>query len=151
MPLSGLLDENRVQVGLRAKTKAEAIKAVAKLFAKGHGLDADRAFAVLMDREGIAVTGIGEGLAVPHGKMDGVKKPAYVLAVAADGIEWDAADGKPVRFLAAVLAPERSAADPVKLLARLARTFRDAGFRERLAGAKNVAQALEVVKAGEKM
>ena len=150
MGLAGLLDESRVQVGLRAKTKSDALRAVAKLFAKAHGVDTDRAFSSLMAREEIAMTGIGEGLALPHGRIDGVKKPVYVLAVTAEGIEWDASDGKPVRFLAAVLAPEKAAADPVKLLARLARAFRDAGFRQRLAGAKNVAQALEVLRAGDK-
>jgi PTS system nitrogen regulatory IIA component len=148
--LSSQLDESRVAVGLRARTKDEALRAVAKLFAKGHpGIDADRAYAEMKEREEIAQTGIGDGLALPHGKADGIKKPIHVLAVSPDGIEWDSADGRPVHVVAATLAPEKSAADPVKLLARVARVFKDDGVRRRLVEARSPAAAIEALEAAE--
>ncbi len=150
MSLAGQLDESRVVVGLRARTKEEALRAVAKLFAKGHaGIDADRAYSEMQEREEVAQTGIGDGLALPHGKAEGIKKPIHVLVVSAEGIEWDSADGKPVHIVAATLAPEKSAADPVKLLARFARIFKDEGLRRRLAEAKTAAQAIEALRSAD--
>ena len=150
MKLANYLDERRVLVGLKAKSKDDALRALARLFARGHeGIDSDRAYEVIREREEIAATGIGNGLALPHGKISGIKKPVYSLALFPEGVDWGAADRKPVRILAAVLAPDGSAADPVKLLARLARPFRDADFRSRLGAARSVSAALKVLRDGE--
>ena len=87
---------------------------------------------VLEERELLASTAIGDGIAIPHGKLDSVGRLVGALGRAVAGIEFDSIDGKPTHLVFMLVAPASSTGIHLKALARLSRLFRDAGFRKRL-------------------
>ena len=94
---------------------------------------AEMAVQVLLDREKLGSTGIGEGIAIPHGKLPELDQVVAVFARSVEGVDFDSMDGSPVHLFFLLLAPENSASMHLKALARISRLLKDASFRERLA------------------
>ena len=92
---------------------------------------------VLEEREQLASTAIGDGIAIPHGKLDNIDRMVGVLGRSAAGLAFDSIDGKPTHIVFMLVAPANSAGVHLKALARLSRLFRDAGFRQRLLEAED--------------
>jgi PTS system nitrogen regulatory IIA component len=99
------------------------------------GLEAESLRKVLEERELLASTAIGDGIAIPHGKLDSVGRLVGALGRAVDGIEFESIDGKPTYLIFMLVAPASSTGVHLKALARLSRLFRDADFRKRLLAA----------------
>jgi PTS system nitrogen regulatory IIA component len=98
-----------------------------------------------MDREGLGSTGIGEGVAIPHGKIPGIDRLVAVFGRSPAGVQFASLDGKPARLFFLILAPENSAGMHLKALARISRLLKDPRFRERLLaaeGAEGLSQVL---------
>jgi len=106
-------------------------------------------YRVLCEREALQSTGIGDGVAIPHGSLDGLESQRAALLVCPDGLPFDAIDGRPVRILFAVVGPKRTTGEHLKTLARVSRLLRDAAFRQRLLSAKEGAQAWALVRQAE--
>jgi PTS system nitrogen regulatory IIA component len=102
-----------------------------------HQLDRGKVETVLLERERISTTAIGEGVAIPHGKLAGVERVLGVFARSLDGVDFASLDGAPTRLFFALIAPQNAAADHLKALARISRLLKDEGFRRRLIDAKN--------------
>jgi PTS system nitrogen regulatory IIA component len=100
-------------------------------------LDRGKVETVLLERERISTTAIGEGVAIPHGKLAGVERVLGVFARSLDGVDFASLDGAPTRLFFALIAPQNAAADHLKALARISRLLKDEGFRRRLIDAKN--------------
>jgi PTS system nitrogen regulatory IIA component len=94
------------------------------------GVEVAKLTEVLLDRERLSSTGIGDGVAIPHGKMAGLAGLVAAFGVSKDGVDFDAIDGKPTHLFFALLAPENSAGVHLKALARISRLFKNASFRK---------------------
>ena len=94
-------------------------------------------FETLMEREKLGSTGIGENVAIPHGKSDEVTQIITVLARSKKGVEFESLDQKPVHFVCMVIAPAHSTGQHLKVLARVSRIFKNQGIREEILKAEN--------------
>jgi nitrogen PTS system EIIA component len=95
-------------------------------------LDKQKVLTVLLEREKISTTAIGEGVAIPHGKLPGVERVLGVFARSPAGVDFASLDGGPTHLFFVLVAPENAAADHLKALARISRLLKDASFRRRL-------------------
>jgi PTS system nitrogen regulatory IIA component len=118
---------------MRAGAKAEALQELATLLATLHPeIDGVRLVQVLLDREALGSTAIGEGIAIPHGKLPGVTNVVAAFGRSPNGLDFDSLDGNPTRLFFLLVAPEDSAGIHLKALARVSRLLKDKSFRDRL-------------------
>lgn len=149
MRIVDILTVDRVVPVLDVQDKDAALRAMAKLFASTDWeLGENEIYNVLVDREKVASTGVGSGVAIPHGRVDGLSTMRAALAICPKAVDFDAIDGEPVRIVVAVLAPNRHTADHLKALARISRMLRDDSVRARLLRAQD-ALSLHAIVAEE--
>ena len=142
MKIMDILVKDAVIVDLASETKDDVLAEMAGALAKAEpSLDAERLLAVLTEREALQSTGIGEGVAIPHGKMAGLDRLVASFARSVKGVDFDSIDGQPTNLFFLLVVPEHSGGHHLKALARISRFFRDSEFRENL----SVAQKLEDV------
>jgi nitrogen PTS system EIIA component len=156
MILSEILSSARVFLaasGSEVKTKDLALRMLANLLAAGQGalqgLGASDFYRILAEREALQSTGIGDGVAIPHGAADNLTGQVAAVLVCPDGVPFDAVDGRPVRILFAVVGPKRATGEHLKTLARISRLLRDATFREKLLMAADAAEAFALIRSAE--
>lgn len=131
---------------LTAHDKGEVIKELAgHLAAHVAGVDRDALARVLMERERLASTAIGEGVAIPHGKLDAMGKLVACVGRAPSGVDFDSMDGRPTHLFFVLVAPENSTGVHLKALARISRLFKDPEFRTRLMQAKDAPEIYRVI------
>lgn len=152
MRLAELLTVDRIDTDLAVHDKDGALRAMARLLAAGlypSGSEAppsaDDVYRVLAEREAIASTGVGDGVAIPHGRLPGVTRFVGALGIHRRGVAFDAVDGRPASILFALIGPDRAAGEHLKCLARISRILRDDGVRARLREASDPARALAIV------
>lgn len=104
----------------------------AELVAKHPHLEGSRVLAVLQERERISSTAIGDGVAIPHGKLPGLERIYGVFARSPAGVDFNSLDGGPTHLFFVLIAPENAATDHLKALARISRLLKDESFRKRL-------------------
>jgi PTS system nitrogen regulatory IIA component len=147
MKILDILAPNAIIPAMRATTKSEALQELATLLATLHPeIDGVRLFQVLMDREALGSTAIGEGIAIPHGKMPGVTNVIAAFGRSPDGLPFDSLDGNPTRLFFVLVAPEDSAGIHLKALARVSRLLKDKSFRDRLAVGGTQEQLFAIIK-----
>ena len=133
MRITDFLTAQGVIPELAAREKSAVLREMAQwLAAQRESLNADRVLQVLWERERISTTAIGEGVAIPHGKLAGIEQVLGVFARSPGGVDFAALDGAPTHLFFVLLAPENAAADHLKALARISRLLKDAAFRSRL-------------------
>jgi PTS system nitrogen regulatory IIA component len=152
MRLTEILTEDRVRVtrhrdGIRAK--GEVLEALAGLLATGTGQDAASIHKVLTDRENLQSTGIGDGVAIPHGSMDALETQTAAVLLCPEGIDFHSIDGRPAKIVVGVVGPRRATGEHLRMLARISRLLRDGALRDRLLEAPDSADAFGVIVAGE--
>jgi nitrogen PTS system EIIA component len=134
---------------LQARDKAEVIRELADHLAAqvggGKTLDREQLAKVLMERERLASTAIGEGVAIPHGKLDAVGKLVACVGRAPQGVDFDSMDGRPTHLFFVLVAPENSTGVHLKALARISRLFKDPEFRTRLMQAQGAEELYKVI------
>jgi len=136
-----------VSTELKGKTKIEILDELSRMLSfKCNAVESADIAKVLIERERLASTGIGEGVAIPHGKMAGVEKVYAALGLTGAGVDFESIDGKPVNIFIALLAPENSTGDHLKALARVSRVFRDRGFRQKLLKSQSSQEAYAALK-----
>jgi PTS system nitrogen regulatory IIA component len=137
MRILDLVPPGAVVDGLRSETKEgvlrELSEAVCRLLP---ALSPDRLAEILMEREALGSTGIGEGVAIPHGKVPGIERLVAVFGRSPGGVQFASLDGKPARLFFLVVAPEDSAGMHLKALARISRLLKDERFRRKLLAAE---------------
>ena len=147
MKILDILAPEAVIPALRATTKSDALQEIATLLATLHPeIDRARLVQVLQDREALGSTAIGEGIAIPHGKLSGVANVVAAFARSDPGLDFDSLDGKPTRLFFLLVAPEDSAGAHLKALARVSRLLKDKAFRDRLAAGGTAEQLFAIIK-----
>jgi PTS system nitrogen regulatory IIA component len=100
---------------------------------------------VLLDREKLGSTGIGEGIAIPHGRLKKLKRFFISFGRSVKGVDFDSIDGKPSQLFFLVMAPENSAVDNLKLLGRIVTLLKDASFKRRLIEARSQKELFQII------
>lgn len=133
MRIAEALQESCVLTDIQGKTKREVITELVDALKKA-GLvdDAQKAGKVIEEREKLGSTGIGDGVAIPHGKIKGLKNILCVFGRSQKGVDFDSVDGKPVHLFFLLLAPEESASLHLKMLSRISKILREPAFRRKL-------------------
>jgi PTS system nitrogen regulatory IIA component len=146
MKVTDFLAADMIVSDLRSDTKSGVLGELAThLASRMDGVDGKVLKRVLEERELLASTAIGDGIAIPHGKMDAVGRLVGTLGRARSGIEFESIDGKPTHLVFMLVAPASSTGVHLKALARLSRLFRDADFRERLMAAPDAPAMYQVI------
>jgi PTS system nitrogen regulatory IIA component len=136
MKITEFLAPESVVSGLAAKDKPQVMAELCSPLARRvPGVSEDKVKEVLLDRERLSSTGIGDGVAIPHGKLPGLPGLIAAFGVSRDGVEFEAIDGRPTHLFFALLAPENSAGIHLKALARISRLFKNASFRKAIVDA----------------
>ncbi len=138
MKIVDLIKREMIIPALRSTDKTGLIKELAAHLAANHpDVDKGALTRVLIDRESLASTAIGEGVAIPHGKLPTVKEIVACLGRVRRGVDFDSMDGQPTHLFFVLVAPENSTGAHLKALARISRVFKDPEFRSRLLGAED--------------
>jgi PTS system nitrogen regulatory IIA component len=131
--ITDFLTVQTVVPALASRDKNAALREMADWLVSYHShLDRQKVLAVLLEREKISSTAIGEGVAIPHGKLPGVERVLGVFARSPQGVDFAALDGGLTHLFFVLVAPENAAADHLKALARISRLLKDENFRHRL-------------------
>ena len=125
MDLSDLLEPGAVMPALRANSKKQLLQLLAERAASLTGLPEREIFDTILQRERLGSTGVGNGIAIPHGKLPRVEKIVGVFARLAQPVDFDALDDQPVDLVFLLLAPESAGADHLKALSQIAHLLRD--------------------------
>jgi PTS system nitrogen regulatory IIA component len=145
MRLEDVLHADDVTTDLPAGDKDATLRGLARLFCRNDGLlNEDAVYRAFAERERVASTGIGSGVAMPHGRVR-VDRPRMALAICREGLQFDSLDGEPARILVALLTPYEHPGHQIKMLARVSRVLRDGAVRDRLLQAESRADALRIL------
>jgi PTS system nitrogen regulatory IIA component len=147
MKIMDILVRDAVILDLVSETKDEVLEEMSQALAKAEvGIDADRLLEVLVEREALQSTGIGEGVAIPHGKLPGLDRLVASFARSVEGIDFQSIDGQATQLFFLLVVPEHSGGQHLKALARISRFFRDAAFRKKLLDAERLEQIFGAVE-----
>ncbi len=125
MEIEDILNEHCVVTSLKATSKKQALNELARMAADKTGISERAIFDVLLERERLGTTGVGGGIAIPHGKLPKLEKLFGCFARLETPVEFDAVDSQPVDLVFLLLAPESAGADHLKALARISRVLRN--------------------------
>lgn len=139
MTLDDLLAPDSVIHGLRASGKAALLEDLARRAARALDLDAGEILAAFVRREGLGSTGIGAGVALPHARLNAVRRPYGLLARLREPLDFEAVDERPVDLVFLLLLPTESGGEPLNALARVARQLRDPENAAALRAARDAA------------
>ena len=138
MKIKQVLALECVEARLKATNKDEAIRELAEMMSKTClEVSADEIYKILVEREQLGSTGIGNGVAIPHGKLPTLNQIVTGFARSVEGVAFDSQDGKPAHLFFVLLAPGNAASLHLKTLARLSRLLKDVHFRNKLIEAKD--------------
>ena len=147
MKISEILDKRAIKIGMTAITKEETLKELVKILAQVEDIgDPDGIVKALVERENLGSTGIGQGIAIPHGKTDKVKRLIAVLGISKSGVNFDALDGEPVYIFFLLVAPKATAGPHLKALAQISRLLRDSYFCELIRKCKTEEEVFNLIK-----
>jgi len=139
MTLADLLDSHSILPNVKAQNKKLLLQDLAQAAGENTGLAPALIFETLLRREALGSTGLGQGVATPHGKMHNLKRVYGLFARLASPIDFDAVDGAPVDLVFLLLAPEQAGADHLKALARISRLLRENDVMAKLRGTDSAA------------
>jgi PTS system nitrogen regulatory IIA component len=152
MKLTEILPEKLVVPALSGTTKEQVLRELARHMAAVHPeIDAEKLVAVLWERERLGSTAIGDGIAIPHGKLPGLHSVLAAFARHPDGVDFQSLDGGPTRLFFLLVAPEDSVGQHLKALARVSRLLKEDAFRERLVNASTQSELYEIIRAEDDM
>jgi PTS system nitrogen regulatory IIA component len=153
MRLTDLLSLERVAIerGQAATefSKADALKVLSAMLARGAKADAAEVERILHEREQLQSTGIGDGVAIPHGALSQLENQCAALLIVPGGLDFAAIDGGLVNIVFAVIGPKRATGEHLKTLARVSRLLRNKGFRDRLVAAGSPKEAYDLIASEE--
>jgi len=135
--IASLLSPDNVVASLDASSKKRVFEQIGLMFENHHGLALSVVYDALFAREKLGSTGLGQGIAIPHGRIKGLKTPVGGFVRVATPVQFDAPDGQPVGLIFVLLVPEAANEQHLQLLSELAQMFSDRSFREQLAAASD--------------
>jgi PTS system nitrogen regulatory IIA component len=147
MKIMDILVRDAVILDVESADKPAVLERLAGAVAGAEpGLDAARLLQVLVERENLQSTGIGDGVAIPHGKLPGLNRLLAGFARSRRGVDFESIDGQPTYLFFRLVVPEHSGGMHLKALARISRFFRDAGFRKALMEAETRDDVLRAIE-----
>lgn len=146
MNLSNLVSEENILVPLASRTKSEVILELIQLLKDNNKIVDERsAYESVMAREALSSTGLGHGIAVPHGKSDSVSKLVLAIGISPEGIEFQAIDGKPSHLFFLILAPPNCAGQHIEVLAEIGKLANNSVLLRMLKQAKKVKEVMDIL------
>lgn len=146
MRIIDFLNTKCINVNLRAKNKREVLEELVNLLVNAQEIsDREEMVKVLLEREKLGSTGIGEGIAIPHGKTKAVKKLVAAFGRSQGGVNFESLDGEPAHIFFLLVAPHDSAGPHLKALARISRLLKDQDFRKELMSVSTKEELLDVI------
>lgn len=150
MKLMDFLIPDAIEPNMKSTTRTDAIKELVAMLKKAGAITAEDSIAkVVLEREELGTTAIGEGIAVPHGKSEVVDRLIAAFGRSEKGIDFGAIDNKPVKLIFLLVAPIDSAGPHLMALARISRLLKNKDFRSGLMNAKDKADILKICESGE--
>ena len=143
--VSRLLPVNHVVLDLDASSKKRLFEQIGLIFENSRQIPRMRVFDALFDREKLGSTGLGYGVAIPHGRIKTLKEPACAFVRTAQPIPFESPDGAPVTLVFAMLVPEHATEAHLELLSELAQMFSDPQLRESLAATNDIQAAHRII------
>jgi fructose-specific phosphotransferase system IIA component len=152
MKLADLLDEKLIKIPLDKKEKDEVIEELIDTLAvSGKVIDKSAVFKAVMEREKVMSTGVGDGVAIPHGKADGVEDVVAAFGISKDEIDFQSIDEKPVHLVFLLVASPDATGPHLKALSRVSRLLNKKEFRTKLLEAKSSSEVLNMIREEEKI
>jgi PTS system nitrogen regulatory IIA component len=145
MKISEILNKDSIVANLESTHKIGVIKELSKAIAAATSATPDEIAAVLMEREALGSTGIGGGIAIPHGKLDSVKSVTVGFGLSREGVEYDSLDNRLVHIFFLLLTPENSTGGHLKVLAQISKLLKKNQFKQGLQAAASVDEIYEIV------
>jgi PTS system nitrogen regulatory IIA component len=146
MKIMDYLNEERVIPALQGTDKASILKELSGVLIKPCQVaSVEELLEVLLDREKLGSTGIGEGIAIPHGRLKKLKRFFISFGRSLQGVDFDSIDRKPSQLFFLVMAPENSAVDNLKLLSRIVTLLKEPSFKKRLMEAKSRKELFQIL------
>ncbi len=145
MKIVDILKPDCVIFEIKGETKNSILTSLAKPIAKAHSLDLDDMVTTLFSREKLGSTGIGDGVAIPHGKASGIKSITASIGKSTKGLNFDALDGKPCHIFFLLIAPADSTSGHLKALARISMMLKKPEFRQKLMQASSEMELYELI------
>lgn len=146
MKLLDFLKEEWVVPELNGTDKLSVLKELSEVLIKPCGMaSSGELLQVLLEREKLGSTGIGEGVAIPHGRLKKLKQFFISFGRSTHGVDFDAIDHRPCQIFFMVMAPENSAVENLNLLGRIARLLKDPSFKKKLMGAKTRKEIFQII------
>lgn len=145
MELADILSQDSIIACAKVASKRQLLQLLADRASELVGIESQIIFDTLQNREQLGSTGLGNGIAIPHGKIKGLPGVTAVFARLAQPIDFDAVDDQPVDLVVMLLAPEGSGADHLKALSRVARLLRADGIVDRLRATKDEAKLRDIL------
>jgi len=147
--IAPLLPTRNVLLDVQATSKKRLFEQAALLFENEHGIERGKVFDSLFARERLGSTGLGEGVAIPHGRIKGLRDAIAAVVSVTPGIPFDAPDGQPVRLLFFLLVPEHANEEHLEILSELAELLSDAAIRAQLMDSHDAGQVHHLLEAWE--
>ena len=146
MKIMDCLNEEWVIPDLKGTDKASVLKELSSVLVTPCQMTSvEDLLQVLLDREKLGSTGIGEGIAIPHGRLKKLKKFFISFGRSVKGVDFDSIDRKPSQLFFLVMAPENSAVDNLKLLSRIVTLLKEPSFKKRLMGARSQKELFQII------
>ncbi len=146
MKLVDIIHPELICTDLTSSGKTDVLSELGTLLAnKIETVDANEITKILVERERLATTGIGEGVAIPHGKTEGIETIYAAVGISRTGVPFDAVDNDPVHIFVALLAPLSSSGDHLRALARISRLLKDPGIRSQLMGVRETQELFDIL------
>lgn len=150
MKISDLLNEHNVIPSLEVSDKTQALKELVDAMQRAVGFDiADKAYQAILERESIMSTGVGKGLAIPHGRVHGITINYAAFACLKNSIDYGSIDGKDVNMIFMLVGPETQNSLHIKLLSRISRLMNNDEFREMLVNCETAKEMLDLFEKEE--
>lgn len=149
MLLTELLRPERIRIPLQAESKDALLRELVSMVADGRGSDPEEVLRAVREREAVLSTGIGHGVAIPHGKSSAVPELRLAAGRTSAPIEFDALDGQPVGLFFLLVGPETAAGPHIKALSRISRLVRRDDVRDRLIAARSSEEFLQALRDAE--
>jgi PTS system nitrogen regulatory IIA component len=148
MRLSDIITKDRILVDRDGalSSKAAALHALARLLGSAVSASEEEVLALLLEREQLQSTGIGDGVAIPHSALEHAEAQAGAVLLFPKGLDFDAIDGQPVHIVFGVVGPKRATGEHLRTLARISRLLRDEATRKQLANAESAQFAYELIE-----
>ena len=151
MTLLDILSADSTLVDLKGEAKVDIIAELVDTLAVGDAIsDRDKVLQAVLEREKIMSTGIGDGIAIPHGKSDAVEKLVAALGTQRRGVDFEALDGEPAYVFFLLVSPANVSGPHIKALARISRLLKNDDFKKKLIAAETAAEIIEIIETEER-